>query len=118
MDAFEPVRQAATELREQVVAAGADVSQSLSLVHGAVRALELKVAWLPSGDPALKGARGVFDERQAQSAALTKATKRRGRLSSLMKSGTRASTRHRRLALPKMSIHRGPPRLRPSGCSA
>jgi DNA helicase-2/ATP-dependent DNA helicase PcrA len=35
----------------------------MSLVEGAIQHLDLELAWLPSGDPALKGARALFDEQ-------------------------------------------------------
>jgi Zn-dependent peptidase ImmA (M78 family) len=62
MDAFEPVRDAARKLRGEVVAVGADDSRPMLLVEAAVQHLDLELAWLRLGDPALKGARAVFDE--------------------------------------------------------
>lgn len=63
MDAFEPIRNAARKLHAEAVAVGADASHPESLVKAAVDYLELDLAWVPVGDPALKGARAVFDEQ-------------------------------------------------------
>lgn len=63
MDAFEPVRISAMELHEEVVAAGADPLDAMSLVHGALRRRELELHWLSPEDPALKGARALLDEQ-------------------------------------------------------
>ena len=63
MDAFEQIRDAAGQLH--IAGAGRDASpkQPMDLVHAALAHLKLELAWLPSGDPALKGARAVFDEQ-------------------------------------------------------
>ena len=37
--------------------------QPLELVNAAIVHLKLELAWLPSGDPALKGAHAVFDDQ-------------------------------------------------------
>jgi hypothetical protein len=63
MDAFEPVREAAAQLYADLVATGADASRPLSLVEAAVRQLDLDLAWLQPGDPALKGARALYDHQ-------------------------------------------------------
>jgi DNA helicase II / ATP-dependent DNA helicase PcrA len=63
MDIFEPVRDAAARLRAELVADGADSFRPMELVEAAVRRLDLELIWLPPGDPALKGARAVFDEQ-------------------------------------------------------
>ncbi|MBI3803606.1 MAG: UvrD-helicase domain-containing protein [Nitrospirae bacterium] len=63
MDAFEPVRVAALQLHAELLTKGADSNQLMELVHIAVRHLEIELAWLPAGDPALKGARALFDEQ-------------------------------------------------------
>ena len=63
MDAFEPVRDAAADLHFQLAAAAAVPPQPMELVDAAIGYLDLELAWLPSGDPALKGARAVFDEQ-------------------------------------------------------
>lgn len=63
MEGFEHVRMAATRLHEDVVAAEASALCPDAMVAGAVAHLELELYFLPSGDPALKGARAVFDEQ-------------------------------------------------------
>jgi DNA helicase II / ATP-dependent DNA helicase PcrA len=63
MDAFEPVREAAAQLYAELVATGADASRPLALVEAAVRRLDLYLAWLEPGDPALKGARALYDQQ-------------------------------------------------------
>jgi superfamily I DNA/RNA helicase/Zn-dependent peptidase ImmA (M78 family) len=63
MDAFEPIREAAQQLHSSAIAAGADESQPLTLVHAAIREMDLALFWLQPGDPALKGAHAVFDEQ-------------------------------------------------------
>lgn len=62
MDSFEPIRAAAEDLHHKV--AGEDTPKApMELVHAAIRHLELELTWLPTGDPALKGARAVFDDQ-------------------------------------------------------
>lgn len=63
MDAFETIRVSAAALQAKLVAAGADPDQPMALVRAAVADLELELAWLSEGDPALKGARALFDEQ-------------------------------------------------------
>lgn len=63
MDSFELIRATAVRLHEAVVAQGADPLNSSSLVTGAIRYLDLELVCLPAGDPALKGARALFDEQ-------------------------------------------------------
>lgn len=63
MDSFEPVRQAAVELHDRVVKAGAEPLQPMSLVEHAVSCLELELYWLAKDDPALKGAKALYDEQ-------------------------------------------------------
>lgn len=63
MDAFEPVRAAASGLHDDVAGTAASPMQPLELVHAAIVHMKLELAWLPSGDPALKGARAVFDDQ-------------------------------------------------------
>jgi DNA helicase II / ATP-dependent DNA helicase PcrA len=63
MNAFEPVRIAAASLHASVVAKGADPSRPMELVEAAVKHLGLELAWLPQGDPVLKGARALFDDQ-------------------------------------------------------
>src|SRR5437899_313830 len=63
MDAFDPVRLAASCLHEKLVAAGADPLKPALLVDAAIRDLELELYWLAPGDPALKGAHALFDDQ-------------------------------------------------------
>ena len=63
MDGFEPIRVAATNLHEAVVAAGCNPLYPSALVEAAISHLNLELAYLPAGDPALKGARALFDEQ-------------------------------------------------------
>jgi DNA helicase II / ATP-dependent DNA helicase PcrA len=63
MEAFDGVRSAAAQLHATVVAAGADPLNPTSLVREAVRHLGLELFWLEPGDPALKGARALYDEQ-------------------------------------------------------
>lgn len=63
MEAFEQVRTAAIQLHNDVVAAGASSLSPESLLSGAIKRLDLELFSLPSGDPALKGARAIFDEQ-------------------------------------------------------
>jgi hypothetical protein len=57
MEAFEPIRDVASRLHFQFAAARASRKQPMELVDAALTHLNLELAWLPSGDPALKGAR-------------------------------------------------------------
>ncbi len=61
MDGFELIRMAAEKLHAKAVAAGADEFNPLALVQAAVRELDLELAWLEEGDPALKNARALYD---------------------------------------------------------
>lgn len=63
MDGFEPVRVAATNLHESVLSIGCDPLDPLALVTTAIDHLDLELVYLPAGDPALKGARALFDEQ-------------------------------------------------------
>ena len=63
MDGFEPIRLAAAHLHESVVEAGCDPLDPSALVDAALELLDLERADLPAGDPALKGARALFDEQ-------------------------------------------------------
>src|SRR3546814_9110404 len=63
MDAFEPIRSAAAALHQELVAKGADPLIPLALVETAVGDLDLELVWLPAGDPALKGARALYDDQ-------------------------------------------------------
>ena len=63
MDSFEPIRVAAARLHGVVVAAGCDPLAPLALALAAIDHLDLELAFLPTADPALKGARALFDEQ-------------------------------------------------------
>ena len=63
MDGFEPVRAAAAGLHESVLTIGCDPVDPSALVRRAIDHLDLDVVRLPVGDPALKGARALFDEQ-------------------------------------------------------
>src|SRR5919204_1917208 len=63
MDAFDPIREAAARLHPELVTMGENPSRSWAMVEAAIRQLELELAWLPAGDPALKGAFALFDEQ-------------------------------------------------------
>ena len=63
MDAFEPIRSAAAALHKALVAKGADQLNPLALVEAAAAYLDLELVWLPAGDPALKGARALYDDQ-------------------------------------------------------
>jgi len=63
MEAFEPVRISASTLRAELVAASANPDSPMELVLAAVKRLDLELAWLAAGDPALKGARALFDSQ-------------------------------------------------------
>jgi len=63
MDGFEQVREAAARLHDALVATGANPLDPSSLAGAAVARLDLELVWLPPGDPALKGARALFDEQ-------------------------------------------------------
>ena len=62
MDSFEPIRAAAEHLHHQV-ADGATPKKPMELVSAAIKHLKLELTWLSTGDPALKGARAVFDDQ-------------------------------------------------------
>ena len=67
MDAFETIRDGAARLHGDLVAAGVNAVNPVQLVEEAIRTLDLELFWLQPGDPALKGARALFD---AQSGAV------------------------------------------------
>ena len=62
MDSFEPIRKAAEDLHHQVAGDGTP-KEPMELVNAAIKHLKLELSWLPTGDPALKGARAVFDDQ-------------------------------------------------------
>jgi DNA helicase-2/ATP-dependent DNA helicase PcrA len=63
MEVFEAIRQSALRLHQKLRSAGADAFQPLALIEAAVKDLDLELTWLPAGHPALKGARGLFDQQ-------------------------------------------------------
>ena len=63
MEAFEPIRIAASTLHTELVAAGANPDSPMEVVLAAVKQLDVELAWLPAGDPTLKGARALFDNQ-------------------------------------------------------
>src|SRR3954471_6607018 len=63
MDSFEPIRAAAERLHIEIVGNDSSPKQPLELVNAAIAHLKLGLTWLPRGDPALKGARAVFDHQ-------------------------------------------------------
>src|SRR5947208_7451144 len=63
MDSFEPIRAAADRLHLDIVGNDSAPKQPLELVSAAIAHLKLGLTWLPTGDPALKGARAVFDDQ-------------------------------------------------------
>ena len=63
MDAFEPIRIEAAALSEALVVAGAGPLDPLALVEAAIAADDLDLVWLAAGDPALKGARALYDDQ-------------------------------------------------------
>src|SRR5208282_3528840 len=63
MDAFEPVREAAARLHTALTGGVGHPHPPLTLAIAALAKLDLEIAWLPAGDPALKGARAVFDHQ-------------------------------------------------------
>lgn len=63
MDAFELIRSEATALHQVLVAQGVDPLDPFVLVRSAASHLDLDLVWLEAGDPALKGARALFDDQ-------------------------------------------------------
>lgn len=63
MEAFEVIRGPAARLHDELVSAGVDPLKPMALVEAALSRLDLKLFWLTPGDPALKGARAVFDDQ-------------------------------------------------------
>jgi DNA helicase II / ATP-dependent DNA helicase PcrA len=62
MDSFEPIRIAAERLHFQVAGSSAP-KKPMELVNAAIDHLTLGLTWLPTDDPALKGARAIFDDQ-------------------------------------------------------
>jgi DNA helicase-2/ATP-dependent DNA helicase PcrA len=63
MDPFEPIRSRAAALHRELVLAGGDPFDPLSLAQAAAGRRGIEVVWLPRGDPALKGAQALYDEQ-------------------------------------------------------
>ena len=63
MDPFEPIRSKAAALHEELLLEGKDAFDPLALVQAAVGCFNLDLVWLPQGDPALKGARALYDDQ-------------------------------------------------------
>lgn len=63
MDAFDPIRQEAAALHRLLVSRGADPLKPMSLVLATAAHLDLEVVPLHAGDPALNGARALYDEQ-------------------------------------------------------
>lgn len=63
MDAFDSIRDQAAQLHDKVVSTGVDPLNPSELVQAAVQDMDLRLAWLAAGDPALKGARASFDDQ-------------------------------------------------------
>ncbi len=63
MDAFELIRREAERLHGAVVSNGAAALDPYPLVLAAAAHLDLEIYWLPTGDPALKGGRALFDDQ-------------------------------------------------------
>ena len=63
MDTFEPIRNSAAGLHDEVVSLGVDPLTPWGLVEALIRRLDLEVFWLAPGDPTLKGSRALFDEQ-------------------------------------------------------
>ncbi len=63
MDAFELIRREAERLHCTVVANGANALDPYGLVIAAAAQLDVDLNWAPTGDPALKGGRALFDDQ-------------------------------------------------------
>ena len=63
MDPFETIRSKAAALHKELLSEGKDPFNPLALVQAAVEYRDLDLAWLPQGDPALKGARALYDDQ-------------------------------------------------------
>lgn len=63
MDSFDPIRSKAAALNEELLSEGKGPFDALTLVQAAVDRRDLELVWLPQGDPALKGARALFDDQ-------------------------------------------------------
>jgi Zn-dependent peptidase ImmA (M78 family) len=63
MDSFDQVRLKASLRSRSILQAGCDPLQPLAVVEATAKSLELDLIELPSGDPALKGARALYDDQ-------------------------------------------------------
>lgn len=63
MDSFDQVRLKASLRSHSILQKGCDPLQPLAVVEAAAKSLELDLIELPSGDPALKGARALYDDQ-------------------------------------------------------
>jgi len=63
MEAFEPIRQSAARLHNELTSAGVDPLKPMDLVEAAIGKLDLGLVWLDPGNPSLKGARALFDNQ-------------------------------------------------------
>ena len=63
MDGFESIRQTAVQLHDELVQAGQEHFDPLTLVQAAADYLDIELVWLEPGDPALKNAHALFDEQ-------------------------------------------------------
>lgn len=63
MDPFELIRSKAAALHEELLSEGKDPFDPLALVEAAVACRDLDLVWLPQSDPALKGARALYDDQ-------------------------------------------------------
>ena len=63
MDAFENIRGSAAALHAKLVAKGFDPAKPFDLAEAAAADQDVELAWLAEGDPALKGARALYDEQ-------------------------------------------------------
>jgi superfamily I DNA/RNA helicase/Zn-dependent peptidase ImmA (M78 family) len=63
VDGFDAIRDKAQRLHDLVVGKGTDPLDPLALVCAAAKHLGFDLVWLDASDPALKGARALFDEQ-------------------------------------------------------
>ncbi len=63
MDPFEQIRSKAEALHDELLSDGNDPFDPLALIQAAVAHRDLELVWLPEGDPALKGARALYDDQ-------------------------------------------------------
>lgn len=63
MDPFEPIRSKAAALHDELVSNGKDPFDLFCFVQEAVLHRDLELFLLPVGDPALKGARALYDDQ-------------------------------------------------------